>query len=73
MAHKVLLDEPVQKTQKKYTMPTFNGKFGFAFFIAGKEFFVGLAVSDIVLEQVVRRKFVKSPKAGVKTFRFDPL
>ena len=73
MAHKLVLDDKPIKTQKKYTMPNINGKFGFALFISGKEYFIGIAINDVISEQVVRRRFLKSPKAGVKTFRFDPL
>lgn len=73
MAHKVLLDETPVKKERKYTMPNINGKFGIALFIGGKEVFVGITTSEVILEQVVRRRFTRTPKAGVKTFRFDPL
>ena len=73
MAHRMLLDELPVKKQRKYTLPSFGGKFGLAIFIGSKEYFVGIAINDVILEQVVKRRFVKTPKTGVKTFRFDPL
>lgn len=54
-------------------MPQFSGRFGFSFFVGKKEIFLGGMMSDVVLESVVRRRVVKTQKAVVRSFGFDPL
>jgi len=74
MAHKIFnTDEEPVKKHKKYTLPNLNGKFGVSLYIKGKEYFIGLAVNDVVVEQVVRKRFIKTPKGTVKTYSYDPL
>ncbi len=73
MAHRLLQEEIIEKPKKKklFRIPNLNGKFGFAFFIGSKEIFIGVSIGQVEIEQIVRRKFVKTLKAGVKVFRFD--
>lgn len=75
MAHK--LTEEVEtignKKVKRFKVPEINGKFGVALFLGGKEVFIGVAVSSVEIEHVIKRRLLQSPKAGVKTFNFDPL
>lgn len=73
MAHKLPLDIPDRPKKKKFSLPDFSGRFGFSFFIGKKELFIGVMMSDVVLESVVRRRVVKTQPAMVRTFGFDPL
>ena len=53
-------------------MPSFSGKFGFSLFIGKKEVFIGLSVSEVIIEEVVRRRLLKLPKkAKTKVYQFD--
>jgi hypothetical protein len=75
MANK-LIEEPLLETRKRkqyrIKLPKIEGKFGFSLYIGNKEIFIGLAVADVVTEQVVRKRLVKAPKSGIKVIRFDP-
>jgi len=71
MAH--LLDTKPERTGKrKFTIPKINGRFGFSFYIGMKEVFIGIAFADVILEQLIKRRFVKIPKAETRTYGFDP-
>jgi hypothetical protein len=59
--------------KRKFTIPKINGRFGFSFYIGMKEVFVGIAFADVILEQIIKKRIVKIPKAETRTFGFDPL
>ncbi len=75
MSHK-LLDEPIVETKPKrkwyhLQFPKLEGKFGFSFFVGKKEVFLGIAVGDVEIEKIVRKRLVKTVKGKVKVYRFD--
>ena len=74
MAHR-LLEEPIIETRKKtrtlLKLPAFEGKFGIALFIGGKEVFLGVAVADVQKEEVVKRRYIKPHQGTVRVFRMD--
>jgi hypothetical protein len=61
--------EPQPK--KKFTIPKINGRVGFSFYIGMKEVFIGIAFADVILEQILRKRTVKLPKAETRTYGFD--
>lgn len=73
MAHKLIEEDLIEtrKTKKKFTMPDMEGKFGFAVYMGGKEYFFGLTVGNVTIEKIVRTRMIKTPKAGVKVLRID--
>ena len=73
MAHKLLPFETIVKKETRLKLPNIQGKFGLSIFIGGRELFLGLSINEVVMEQVIRRKFIKTPKGTAKTFNFDPL
>jgi hypothetical protein len=66
MAHRVLEDYPItgNKAKKeiffkkifKADTPNLMGKFGLSFSVGKKEFFIGVAVANIEVERVIKRK-----------------
>jgi hypothetical protein len=62
-----------EKVQRKFQIPKINGKFGFSFYVGMKEVFIGIAVADVILEQIIKKRFVKVQKADTRTYGFDPL
>lgn len=76
MSHKLpLIIEMPQKRSKK---PRFSvkrldiqGRFGFTLSFLTKEVFLGIVISPVQIEEVVRRKMVKVPKGKVKVYNFD--
>lgn len=73
MAHKLLNIEDgyAKKKRKLFTMPDIQGKFGVGIMVGQKEYFLGLTINSIVVEQVVRRKLLKPPKGKTKVFTFE--
>jgi len=76
MSHKLLStdielhDSP--KKGKQLTIPSFNGKFGAAIFIGGKEIFLGVSIAEVEIERIVRKRLLKAPSKGkVKVLNFD--
>ena len=66
-------DLPQKKTKKKFIIPKINGRFGFSFYIGMKEFFIGIVTADVILEQIIKKRFVKVTPADTRTYSFDPL
>lgn len=56
---------------KRFSLPKINGRFGFSFYVGMKEVFIGIAVVDVILEQIIRKRTVKIPKAETRTYGFD--
>lgn len=54
----LISETPEVKKKKQYqiTLPNVTGKFGFSICIGKKELFIGIAVADIEVETVVKRK-----------------
>ena len=71
MAHKLVVDEVIQK-RKRYHLPSMEGKYGLAIMVRGKSIFLGVEVSNVVVEKVVRKQIQKIPKSGVRVLRYDP-
>lgn len=72
MAHKLFMDGERQKTVKRYSLPSLEGKYGLALLIRGKQVFLGFEISNVEVERVVRKRLVKTPKSGVRVLRYDP-
>ena len=72
MAHK-LLDYPYKESKKKKTfkLPQLNGRFGFSLFTGNKEIFIGISISQVEQEVIIKKRFVKNVKAGVRVLQFD--
>lgn len=74
MAHKLLFEEKAERpSQSKWKLPDVQGRFGLAIFIGQKEVFIGVNIATVETEHIIKKHFIKTPKAKVKTFRFDPL
>lgn len=72
MAYKLLNEETKEEKIKQFRLPNLGGKFGFSIFTGKKEIFIGLSVGEVEIEQIVRKRMIKTPKKGtVKVFRFD--
>lgn len=73
MAHKLLSEDINERktTHKVFTLPKFEGKFGFSIFVGGKELFIGVCVAEVEIERIVKKKLYKTPKAGVRIFQLD--
>jgi len=56
-------DPPVKKIKKQWKLIKLSGRYGIALIVREKELFIGLQLSDIVVEQVFR-KMLKLPKQG---------
>lgn len=75
MAHKLLSEDIVEHSKKKKgsnrIVEGLGGKFGVSIFIGSKEFFIGVSVSEVEIEKVIRRKTVKTKKSKVQVLQFD--
>lgn len=73
MAHKLfdIKDDEGKKKKTQFRIPRVSGKFGFAFFIGEQEVFIGITIFPVILEQVVRRRLLKTPKKTTRVFNFD--
>lgn len=76
MSHKLIEADVKEGSKKKsrklkLSIPKFDGKFGVSFFFSDREVFLGIQVNEVIKETVVRKRFTKPRKAGVKVFRFD--
>lgn len=71
MAHKLLEVERPIKKEKRFKLPQLNGKFGISIMFGTKEIFIGVAVGQIEVEQIVRRRMVKATRAKVKVMTWD--
>ena len=71
MAHK-LTNIQLKDRKRKFLLPKIDGKFGISFSLGGKEVFIGVAISDVILEQIIKKRVVKIPKADTRTYGFDP-
>lgn len=75
MSHRLLNIEVPDKGAKrniwKFKLPALEGKFGLSFFFLNKEVFFGFSVGEVIMERIVRKRLVRTPKAGVKVFHFD--
>lgn len=72
MAHKIL-PEVIEATPKKekLNLGQFQGKFGISIFLWMKEIFVGISISEVEIERVVKKKMVKNVKGKVRVLQFD--
>ncbi len=70
MAHKLYFDEE-EKKQNRFTLPNINGRFGISFNIGGKEIFVGIQITEVIIEKVLKRRLLKANKGKVNVFKFD--
>lgn len=73
MSH-LIEDEPVkERTLRKIRLPHVVGKFGVSLLTGKKEFFLGLAVADVELERVVRKRKMRTlaPGSKVRIFPYE--
>jgi len=70
MAHELPLMLPEKKQKKRFSFPTFNGRIGITFSVGTKEVFIGIVTSDVIMEQIIKRKVVRT-KAQTRTYGFD--
>jgi hypothetical protein len=75
MAHFVPSPEslPKKKRSISFKMPNINGRIGASLYLGTKELFLGIVFSDVITEQIIRKKIVKVPKADTRVLGFDPL
>lgn len=72
MAHKLLPEVIEGKPKKeKLNLGHFQGKFGISIFLYMKEIFVGISISEVEIERVVKKKMVKNVKGKVRVLQFD--
>lgn len=71
MAHKLQLEFPHKEGVRKFSLPNINGRVGVSFYIGMKEVFIGFIVSDVLIEQIIKRRMVKVQKAQTRTYGFD--
>ena len=70
MAH-YLSNKETKNKKKTFPLPNINGRVGVSFYIGTKEVFIGVVVSNVILEELIRRRLVKTPKAHTRTYGFD--
>ena len=73
MAHKIPLDIPTKGRVRKFSLPHINGRFGFSLFFGSYEVFLGVVVSDVEIEKIIKRRVAKINQGTARTFGFDPL
>lgn len=71
MAHLLYSDGQDRKTEKRLTLPNIEGRFGLSFYVGKKELFLGVQVTDTIMETVVRKRMVKNKKGKVNVYKFD--
>lgn len=73
MAHKLSLIEPkpIVKKERRIKLPNIGGKIGFAIMTGSKEYFFGITVGDVIVEQIVRKSNLKIQKGTHKVFTLD--
>lgn len=74
MAHKLLteiIERKHGKETKNFDLGQFQGKFGISIFLWMKEIFVGISISEVEIERVVKKKMVKNVKGKVRVLQFD--
>jgi hypothetical protein len=65
-------DQLTKRGSKRFSLPKINGRVGFSFYVGTKEIFIGIAIADVILEQIIKKRIVKIPKAETRTYGFDP-
>ncbi len=74
MSHKLLeseLPESKKTSKLQINWPRAEGKIGCSLYLWGKELFIGIVLSEVITETVVKKRSVKIPKSNVKVFPFD--
>ena len=72
MAHYVSNNSRLNKEGvRKFFLPKINGRVGVSFSFGMKEVFIGVAFADVILEQIIKKRMVKIPKAETRTYGFD--
>lgn len=59
---------PITRKTYKFKFPSLSGKFGLSFFIGKKEVFIGVAIADVEMETIVRKKKQKILAPSKATF-----
>ncbi len=72
MSYKLQDGELTEKKKTKFSLPKLGGRIGVALFFAGKEIFLGVQITDVIEEQIVKRRVVRPSKATVRVLRFEP-
>lgn len=74
MAHLVTIEPEKKESRLSRVVRLFpknlTGKFGFSLFTGKREIFIGVAVADVEIERVVRKRILKQEKAKTKVFNF---
>lgn len=73
MAHKLLEENVKEKKHRKSVLARINGRFGVSVSVGSKEFFLGLMVGNVVEEEVLKKRYIKTQKGTARVFRYDPL
>lgn len=68
MAHLIPLSEKPRAKEKQYriSFPDITGKIGFSFFFLNKEVFIGIALADVEIEKVIRKRKTKVLRSPTK-------
>lgn len=68
MAHRLVgVDLPEKEPKKKFKLklPHIEGRVGVSLYLGNREYFLGLSITEVIKEQVVRKRTVKIPKGVV--------
>lgn len=75
MSHKLLTGDVIEHSPKKKPLNRIveglEGKFGVSIFLFSKEFFIGISISDVEIEKIIKRRVVKSKKGKVRVLEWD--
>jgi hypothetical protein len=71
MAHKINVDSKPKGRVRRFSLPHINGRFGFSLFLGSSEVFLGVVVSDVEIEKLIKRRVTKVIGTA-RTIPFDP-
>lgn len=64
-------EEPKKSKLFHIKMPSLTGKLGISLFLLKREIFIGIAIGEVEIEHITRRRLIKTKNARVQTYRFD--
>lgn len=73
MAHLIIPEIPTKGRVRRFSLPHINGRFGFSLFFGSYEVFLGVVVSDVEIEKIIKRRVAKISQGTARTYGFDPL
>ena len=66
-------DSPMKLRLPKIKMPKIDGRFGLSLYIGSKEIFIGIAVTKVIEEQIIKKTILPIQQGEARVFPFEPL